>query len=204
VAQEARKERARIHGWNRHGVRAIAITACALISISACSSGSDTGKGAEETPSTSAPASQQTKPADPTETAKTDAVDAYKQYWHEMERLYADSSGKGANLKQYAASAALKSAEADAKRTHDRKRIHTGEVTVGNPTVTKLDINRKIPNATISSCLDISQWQVVDSSTKKPVTLPPKRLTKYVIVTTVERWPEGWRVIRDEPQAKAC
>jgi hypothetical protein len=121
-----------------------------------------------------------------------------------MQKLYADSTGKGSNLKQYAASAALSNAEANAKRAHDRNRIHIGGVTVGNPTVTKLDINRKIPNATLSSCLDISRWQVVDTTTKKPVTLPSNRLTKYVIVTTVERWPEGWRVIRDEPQDKSC
>ncbi|MFF3249120.1 secreted protein/lipoprotein [Streptomyces sp. NPDC002870] len=121
-----------------------------------------------------------------------------------MEKLYADSTGKGAALKQYAASAALINAEADAKSMHRRNLVTTGEVTVGRPTVTKLDINRKIPNATLSSCLDVSRWQVINSATKKPAALPPERLTKYVIVSTVERWPEGWRVIRDEPQEQKC
>ncbi|MFJ2094750.1 secreted protein/lipoprotein [Streptomyces sp. NPDC087901] len=144
------------------------------------------------------------KPADPTETTKTEAVATYQKYWQAMERLYADVNAKNTDLKQYAAGAALKNAESDAKSMHDKGHVISGQVTVGSPTVTSVDINRKIPNAKISSCLDISHWQVIDSTTKKPVALPPKRLTKYVIVSTVERWPEGWRVISDEPRGKKC
>ncbi|MGP4001331.1 hypothetical protein [Streptomyces sp. 8N706] len=173
-----------------------------MTAVSACSS--NDSKANDSKPSPTPSATQPTKPADPAETAKKDAIAAYQAYWQEMEKLYADSTGKKAELKQYAASTALKNAEADAKRTHDRNRVHIGGVTVGNPTVTKLDMSREVPNVTVSSCLDISRWQVVDTTTKKPVTLPSNRLTKYVIVTTVERWPEGWRVIRDEPQDKSC
>ncbi|MER5556165.1 secreted protein/lipoprotein [Streptomyces sp. NPDC002793] len=121
-----------------------------------------------------------------------------------MEKLYADSSGKSAHLKSFAASVALSSAEADAKSTHARKLIHTGEVSVGSPTVTKLDMDRKIPNASLSSCLDVSQWKVVNVETKKPAALPTERLTKFVVSTTVEHWPDGWKVIRDEPTDRAC
>ncbi|WP_240509382.1 secreted protein/lipoprotein [Streptomyces agglomeratus] len=148
--------------------------------------------------------SQPPKPTNPRETAKKEVISTYKAYWQEMEKLYADRSGKDAELKKYAAALALIRAEADARRAHDENLIHTGQVTVGTPTVTKLDIDRKVPNATISSCLDISHWDVVDTGTKKPVSLPSNRLTKYVIVSTVERWPEGWRVIKDEPQDKPC
>ncbi|MFI5808771.1 hypothetical protein [Streptomyces sp. NPDC051561] len=55
---------------------------------------------------------------------------------------------------------------------------------------------------TLSSCLDISRWQVVDSTTRKPAILPKERLTKFVVVSTLERWSAGWKVIRDEPQAQ--
>jgi hypothetical protein len=176
------------------------LTACAVTVVSACSSNDTNDPKASPTPS----ATQPTKPADPAETAKKDAIAAYQAYWQEMEKLYADSTGKKANLKQYAASSALTSAEADAKSTHARKLIHVGEVSVGNPTVTKLDIERKVPNATLSSCLDISRWEVINTETKKPAALPSERLTKFVVVSTVERWPDGWKVIRDEPTDKAC
>ncbi|WP_405803582.1 hypothetical protein OG729_00800 [Streptomyces sp. NBC_00210] len=177
-----------------------------LAAASACSPGGNDSAGKVlQGPSTSSAApSRSTTPADPAEAAKADAIDTYKRYWQEMERLYVDSTGKGANLKPYAAAAALINAEADAKSMHGRGLVVTGEVAVGSPTVTKIDINRKIPNVTLSSCLDISRWQVIHSKTKKPAALPTERLTKYVIVSTIERWPEGWRVIKDEPQEQNC
>lgn len=121
-----------------------------------------------------------------------------------MERVYANSQGNSIGLKQYAAGAALAGATADAKGMHAKGNIITGRVTVGTPTVIKVDIDRKIPNATISSCLDVTKWTVVDTATKKPAALPSDRLTRYVVVSTVERWPEGWRVIKDEPQGQKC
>ncbi|MER7959193.1 hypothetical protein [Streptomyces sp. NPDC096030] len=167
--------------------------------------------GHTESPDSNAPTSQAssatnsvTTPPNPTEVAKEEAVTAYQAYWQELEKLYADKTGKAANLKLYAASAALSNAELDAKRAHDRDRLHVGEVGVGSPTAIRTDINRKIPHVILSSCLDISRWQVIEASTKRPVALPANRLTKYVIKSTLERWPEGWRVIRDEPQGKSC
>ncbi|MET8787660.1 MULTISPECIES: secreted protein/lipoprotein [unclassified Streptomyces] len=121
-----------------------------------------------------------------------------------MEKLYANSSSTKSGIEKYAASAALKNAESYAKHAHDRGNVAVGHVRVVNPTVTKVDVAGEVPNAIISSCLDISRWKLIDAETKKPVPLPTNRLTKYVIVTTVEKWPQGWRVIRDEPQGKSC
>ncbi|MGW4101894.1 secreted protein/lipoprotein [Streptomyces sp. NPDC004976] len=141
---------------------------------------------------------------DPAETAKKEAITTYQGYWQEMEKLYADRNNAGANLKKYAASAALENATADAKRAHDDGRVYIGDVRVTDPSVTKYNPTGRIPHVIISSCLDISQWQPVDADTEKPVILPSNRLTKYLILSTVEKWPEGWRVIRDEPQDKPC
>ncbi|MFI1177544.1 hypothetical protein [Streptomyces melanogenes] len=177
-----------------------------LAVATACSSSGDEEKSdgdAKISPSTSAPG-RSTPSADPAEAAKGQAIATYQSYWREMEKLYADRNGNTAALKRFAASAALKSAEEDAKSTHDKNLIHLGQVSIGNPTVTRLDTSGKIANATLSSCLDISRWQVVDATTRKPATLPSNRLTKFVVATTIEHWPEGWRVIRDEPQDKSC
>jgi hypothetical protein len=186
----------------RNGARITATILLACAAVAACSSNdaATAPPKASPTPSTAGP----TRTADPAETAKAAAIDTYMQYWQEMERLYADGSGKDADLKRHAASAALKNAEADARRMHDKGLLIIGEVSVGAPTVTRADLGRKVPNVTLSSCLDVSRWRVVDGSTKKSVPLPSDRLTKYVIVSTVERWPQGWRVIKDEPQEKAC
>ncbi|MCX4515940.1 hypothetical protein OHA27_38135 [Streptomyces sp. NBC_01619] len=174
----------------------------ATMAVSACSA--NESKDADHKASATPSAVQSSKPADPAETAKKEAIGTYEKYWQEMERLYADSKGKSSDLAQYAASAALSNAEADAKQMHGKGLIVSGEVTVGRPTVTNADLNRMVPNVTLSSCLDVSRWRVLDQDTKKPAALPSTRLTKYVITSTIERWPQGWRVIRDEPQAKAC
>ncbi|MFE3123268.1 hypothetical protein ACFXHD_07595 [Streptomyces hydrogenans] len=143
-------------------------------------------------------------PADPAETAKSEAIATYLSYWKETEKRYADKTNKAGDLKKYAVSAALSQVEQDTERMRRRNTVALGTVTVGNPTAVSADINRQIPNVVISSCLDISQWQVLNADTKKPVTLPKERLLRYVIKATVEKWPEGWRVIRDEPQGKKC
>ncbi|MFF7764174.1 hypothetical protein [Streptomyces griseorubiginosus] len=194
--------------WMHSAVRdrnigAAALLLCAAVTLTACSS----SDGKDEEPDTSPTATQSSPPAasaDPKEVAKTEAVAAYGAYWQEMEKLYADSTGKSARIDQYAASAALANAEADAKRTHERGLINTGDVALTDQAVTKTDTSGKIANVTISTCLDISKWQTVNAKTKKPVSLPADRLTKYLILGTVEKYPEGWRVTRDEPQGKSC
>ncbi len=118
--------------------------------------------------------------------------------------FYADRDGTSAGLKQYAASEALSVAENAAGRAHARNRVYIGKVTVSQSAVTGTDLDSKTPKVMLSSCLDVSQWQPVVADTRKPVELPANRLTKYLIATTLEKWPQGWRVVRDEPQGKKC
>ncbi|MFI8515376.1 hypothetical protein ACIGHB_30030 [Streptomyces sp. NPDC085460] len=155
--------------------------------------------------STTAPEPTKTEvPVDPVEAAKKEAIATYLSHWKEVQKRYGDKTNKAGDLEKYAASAALSQVKYDTGNMRKRNTVALGTVTVGNPTATSADIDRKIPNVIISSCLDISQWQVVNADTKKPVSLPKERLLRYVMKATVEKWPEGWRVIRDEPQGKKC
>ncbi|MFJ5877401.1 hypothetical protein [Streptomyces sp. S1] len=196
------------HTLTKNRWRKLVFTCAVSVLAVGCTTNEPTSQKPPSTPSVSTPPAstppKTTLPPDPEEVAKKEAIAVYVGYWQEMEKLYADKTGKAGNLKQYAASEALRNAELDAKRAHDRNKIHTGEVVVGNPTATKTDLDRQIPHVVLSSCLDISKWQVVDVDTKEAVTLPSNRLTKFVITSTVERWPEGWRVIRDKPEGKSC
>ncbi|MFJ9752702.1 hypothetical protein [Streptomyces chartreusis] len=184
-------------------IAAACLMLCALIALAACSSSDENGKAAGKPPAAEESPTP-TAGADPRETAKKEAITAYEAYWQEMQKLYADQTGKSANLDQYAASAALTNAQNDARLAHDRGNVLVGDVVVTEPTVTKADTNGKIPNVILSSCLDISKWETVDAKTRKPVDLPDNRLLKYRIISAVEKYPEGWRVTRDEPQGKSC
>ncbi|WP_254401312.1 hypothetical protein [Streptomyces sp. AC555_RSS877] len=186
-----------------HRKAAALLIAGSLAGLTACSSSDKKDETSDESPAVTQSPTESATP-DPKETAKKEALAAYGAYWQEMEKLYADRTGKSARLDQYAASAALKNAESDAKRAHENGLIYLGDVAVTDQTVTKIDASGKIPNATVSSCLDISRWQTVDARTQKPAPLPDNRLTKYMIVSTVEKYPEGWRVTSDEPQGKSC
>lgn len=141
---------------------------------------------------------------DPSESAKKEAIDTYRNYWKEMEKTFASGTSRGTDLRQYAAGTALVVAEDAAKKRHAKGQMMTGGVVVANPTVTKIDMSRKVPSATLSSCLDITGWNVVERSSSKPVPLPSERLTRYVIASTIEKWPDGWKVIKDDPQVKPC
>ncbi|MFE4873487.1 hypothetical protein [Streptomyces sp. NPDC056682] len=173
-----------------------------LAATAGCGSGND---AKSPTPSASTPTAVPSKAAqDPAEAAKNEAIGTYQSYWQEMQRAYAKASVDGTDIKKYAAAAALRQAEVDTQRMHKEGQVVTGQVAVGSPTVTQVDPAKKVPNATVSSCLDISKWKVVEGATGKPVSLPADRRLKYVIVGTIEKWPDGWKVIKDEPQDKPC
>ncbi|MFC9607991.1 hypothetical protein ACFTTN_31660 [Streptomyces niveus] len=193
-----------VRGRNRRRRAALLFVVCALAATTACSS--DSNETAKQTPSaSSASEGEESKPsADPTETSKAEAIGTYQAYWREMQLAYAKASIDGTDIKKFTAGLALSRAENDTKSMKESGQIVSGEVSVGSPTVTQIDLNRKIPNATISSCLDTSAWTVLDATTQKVVPQPTERLTKYVIVATVERWPDGWKVIEDKPQEKKC
>ncbi|MGW7243880.1 hypothetical protein [Streptomyces sp. NPDC054804] len=197
------KRRAHHPAVHVRNISATSLTLCALLTLTACGSAEETDERADVSrTATRAPAESATP--DPQQAAKMEAIAAYGAYWQEMETLYADPTGKTANLDHYAASSALKNAESDARSTHDRGLINTGKVALTAQAVTTIDASGKVPHATVSTCLDISRWQTVNAETKKPVSLPNNRLTKYLIVSTVEKYPEGWRVTRDKPQGKRC
>lgn len=205
MAPLAGPDRRQLRDRNRVRPASLLFLACALTALSACSSddSGDNDPKASPTPSATQP-TQPTKPVDPTETAKKEAIGTYRDYWKQMEKTFASGTSQGTDLKQYAAGTALFVAEDAAKKRHAKGQMVTGSVTVDNPTVTKIDMNRKVPSTTLSSCLDITRWNVVERATNKPVPLPSERLTRYVIVSTIEKWPGGWKVIKDEPQAKPC
>ncbi|MFB8211116.1 hypothetical protein [Streptomyces sp. NPDC056010] len=179
--------------------------ACVVATAAGCSSGKSSDPKAAQTPTATATAKKPSaKPADPAEASKSEAIATYTSYWREMGRSYAKGSVEGTALKDYAAGSALVSATTGMTNMRKGGQTTVGEVTVENPTVTQIDMDRKVPHVRLSSCLDISRWEVVDRNTKKPIVLPSGRLTRYVVVSVVEQWPEGWRVVRDTPQEKSC
>lgn len=203
MARQKRAGEAAVRKRNRACTGTLVAVACVVATAAGCSS--DKSSDPKAAPSaTTATKKPSVRPTDPTEAAKNEAIATYTSYWREMSRSYAKGGVEGTTLKDYAAGSALVSATTGMTNMRKGGQATFGEVTVVNPTVTQIDVARKVPNVRLSSCLDVSRWEVIDRDTKKPVVLPSDRLTRYVVVSVVERWPEGWRVVRDTPQEKPC
>lgn len=196
------RQRTHLGARNFRRATALLVSGCALAVVSACSS--DDPKSTESSAPATASQSASPTPLSAKEKAKREAIATYQAHWKGMEQFYADSSGSSNYLEKTTAYSALEQAKTDVRDLHGRNVIYTGHVEVGNPTATSVDVDRKVPNVIISSCLDISKWYAKNSKTNKPIAFPSDRLTKYVIKGTVEQLHDGWRVTRDEPQDTRC
>ncbi|MER7680311.1 hypothetical protein [Streptomyces sp. NPDC096934] len=174
-----------------------------LMAVTACGSGSsseDTRKTSSARTSAPAPA---TSSADPETAAKAQLLDAYRHYWDEKAAAYAKASMSGTRLETYAKGNALGLAQSDLKNLKASGRVTRGEPRI-DPQVIRLDLQRKVPLAKISDCLDVSTWKVLDAETKREVALPEDRRTKYVSNVTAEKWGKQWIVLDVKPEDRAC
>ncbi|MFE4258259.1 hypothetical protein [Streptomyces sp. NPDC056883] len=188
-------------GRNRSRSIPLFLAACAIFT-SACTSSKEPDSKAStpvSPPVSTAPTSK--APADPAETAKADALTAYKGYWTEVPKAFAIPAIEGTDLKLYAAAEALSKAEATVGNLTKNGRVMTGEPVVSSSTVTSAELEKKTPNVKVSSCLDVSKWQIVDKKTGQPAPVASSPVSKYVITSLLERWDGSWKVLKYELHA---
>ncbi|MFF6794257.1 hypothetical protein ACFY9C_34905 [Streptomyces filamentosus] len=180
---------------------ALALLLAGLTAVSGCSSAEPASPkpSTPASPSSSAPARVTPTPDSPEETAKKQAVAAYRAYWAELPKAYAVPAIEGTDLKRYTAAEALAKATAGVANLKTLGQVMTGAPVLANPTVTAAELDKKTPNVTISACLNVLPWKVVKKSAGKPAPLPSGRATKYVVTALVERWSDGWKVLKSTP-----
>lgn len=204
MTQSMPSKRGTLRERNRARSLAALLTACALVGAAACGTDQPSDKRLASSTASSPSPTPTTAPADPSEQTKSQLIALYRAYWDETERAYAAGTTKGTRLSEYAAGVAMASTTNDIAGQRKAGQVAIGEVAIKDSVVTAIDLDRKVPSATLASCLDIAQWELMDRTTRAKVDLPDERLTKFVMTSTFEKWPEGWRVVRDEPQSKAC
>ncbi|WP_150211713.1 hypothetical protein [Streptomyces venezuelae] len=188
-------------GWKRSRAVLVSVPLCAVLTAGCTSSNGTADEKSQSPAPTVSAAPTKSASIDPAEAAKAEAIATYRQYWAETVRLFADPHANTSDgLKRYAASEALSKAETSAANLKARGRQLAGQPVVGNPTVTAVALDRQIPSVKLSSCMDVSNWHLVEKANGQPVPVPSERLVKYVVATTAEKWPDGWKIIRDEPQ----
>ncbi|MFI7008860.1 hypothetical protein [Streptomyces sp. NPDC050145] len=203
---------ARLH--NRKSGRsigfAVAATALAMAVLSACSGGDDK-KGPEATleptrsdkpvnESSSTPSPSET---DPNAAEKQAVLDTYDRLWDEQVKAYGQGSIKGTQMRKYTAGYALADTETDLETLQKK-----GIVAKGSPThdvsVTGLKPDKKVPWASLTDCLDTSDWKYVYEKTGKPVDMPENRVSKYLTKVQAEKWGKTWKIVQLETSGTSC
>ncbi len=188
----------------RYGAMAIAVGVA--LSVSSCS-GDD--KASDEpkqssTPAASAPESSASPASsDPQAADKRDVIAAYRSYWSEQVKAYAKANVEGTDLDKYASADALGRARSDVLSLQKAGVVAKG-APVNNPEVTDLDMDRKVPRATVTDCLDVSKWTRVKKKTGETVPSPKGQLKKYTATINTEKWGKQWMILKVTPKPRSC
>ncbi|MBA2949623.1 hypothetical protein [Streptomyces himalayensis] len=148
---------------------------------------------------TASPSPSSSSAVDPEEAA---VLAAYTRSWEAQTEAYAKASSAGTDLKNVTTLQALAGIEDDLSAMRKAGQLTTGKPVI-HPKVTKVT-DAEIPTATISDCVDTTNWTLVEKDSKKNVPLPSERLTKYVSTATLEKWGTKWMVTKLTAQDQTC
>ncbi|MCY0930968.1 hypothetical protein OTB20_33215 [Streptomyces sp. H27-H1] len=188
-------------GRNRSRSIPLFLAACAVVTSACTSSKEPDSKTSQPGSPPVSTASTSKTPADPTETAKAAALSAYQAYWTEVPKAFAIPAIEGTDLKRYAAFEALTRAQEGTANLKANGRVMTGQPVVSNSLVTATELEKATPNVTISSCLDVSNWRIVDKKSGKPAPMATSGVSKYVVTGHLERWDGSWKVLKEDLHA---
>ncbi|MFJ8770507.1 hypothetical protein [Streptomyces clavifer] len=191
----------------RPGVRALCTAVGLSIALASCGGSSDDTKPPAAPPkaSSAAPsASASVSPVDPDAAVKAAVLASYSSMWVEQMKAYRVASPDGTKLDDFATLDALSAFERDlATMKKNGTRVTGG---VGHePEVTALDLEAKIPTATVEDCIDLSKWRA-ERTSGEVIPLPTAQPLRYVAAATVERWDEDrWMVTAYKPDgSRSC
>lgn len=190
--------------FTRH---ACVLIAAGILTMTACGESNDQSDDrpsadASATPSQSSTATPSpSKPDDPDEAA---ALKRYRESWEAQIKAFAQADSKGTDLKKNTSLHALAVIESDLMSMKEMGQVTKGRPVI-KPKVTSMKKKDGIPVATITDCVDVSGWKLIDKKTQKEIALPSERLTRFESTSKVEDWGEhGWMVTKVTEEAEEC
>ncbi|MGW7600533.1 hypothetical protein [Streptomyces antimycoticus] len=197
AARDGRKDRIA-----RYGAMAIAVGVA--LSVSSCS-----GDDKEESKQSSTPAASSPEPSKssanshPQAADKRDVLAAYRSYWSEQVKAYSKANVEATDLDKYASADALGRARSDVLSLQKAGVVAQG-APVNHPEVSDLDMDRQVPRATVTDCLDVSKWTRVKKKTGETVASPKGQLKKYTATINTEKWGKQWMILKVTPKPRSC
>ncbi|MFJ4151993.1 hypothetical protein ACIP10_31080 [Streptomyces galbus] len=181
--------------WLRRTV--IAATACSVaVAATGCGDGEDKKPEASTSPT---PA----KSADPQAAAKAEVLAVYRSYWDAQVKAYAKASPVGTGLEKYAFDKALGKAESELVALRLNGNVIKGEPKL-SPEVTAVSLDESPKKATITDCVDVSNWKLLKAKTGAEVKLPKERLTRFVTTISARTVGDEWMIVETQQQDRAC
>lgn len=176
-----------------------------LATLSGCGGSDNSSQHKANGNQTDSAVSSTTKPpsTDREDAAKQALLSTYGHYWDEKAVAYSKASMAGTQLATYVKGDALGLAQRDLKNLKTMGQVTEGKPQI-DPQVTSLDLQKKVPLAKITDCVDVSTWKILNAKTRSKVALPRDRRTKYVSKVTAERWGKRWVILEIKPEDRAC
>ncbi|MFJ9574651.1 hypothetical protein [Streptomyces bacillaris] len=177
------------------GLAIAMITAVASV-LTACSEGTPAKPTATSSPS-------QSPAADPQAAAKAEVLAAYRSYWDAQVKAYAKASPLDTGLDKYAFDKALGKAESELVALKLNGNVIKGEPKL-SPEVTAVSLEESPKKATITDCVDVTNWKLVKAKSGDEVKLPKERLTRFVTTVNVRTVGDKWMIVETQQQDRTC
>ncbi|MFF6979413.1 hypothetical protein ACFZAV_17075 [Streptomyces sp. NPDC008343] len=182
--------------WLRRTV--VAATALSIAATIAGCGGNDKEDKSEASASPST-----TKSADPQAKAKDEVLAVYNSYWDAQVKAYAKASPVDTGLDKYAFDKALSKAESELVALKLNGNVIKGEPKL-SPEVTAVSLDESPKKATITDCVDVTNWKLVKAKTGDEVKLPKERLTRFVTTIHARTVGDKWMIVETQQQDRTC
>lgn len=182
-------------------IRRVSLILTSASAAAALLTGCSGGK-AEEKPTTpsSAPASAS---ADPQAAAKAEVATAYRGYWDAQIKAFEKVDVRDTGLESYAFEQAYAKVLADVANMKIKGSAMRGAPEI-KAEVTAVSLEETPKKATITDCVDVSKWTLVDAKTGNALELPKERLTRFIVNATARTVDGNWKIIDLQKQDRTC
>ncbi|MEU3901725.1 hypothetical protein [Streptomyces sp. NPDC045251] len=178
-----------------------------MLVLTACGGDESAERPASASPTPSQPPGAPSTPssdgADPQAAQKRAVLQTYHRFWEEQVKAYSQGDVTGTDVAKYAAAQALSATTRDLSELRSQGIVTTGEP-AHDTSVDELQLDKKVPYAKLTDCLDSTGWKFVYAKSQKPVDMPTNRLVRYVTEVEAEKWGNQWKIVTVTPQQRTC
>ncbi|MEU3296676.1 hypothetical protein ABZ722_30580 [Streptomyces longwoodensis] len=177
-------------------------TVVAAMTLGVAVTGAGCGDGKDKKPEASTSPTV-TRSVGPQASAKAEVLGVYRSYWDAQVRAYAKASPIGTGLEKYAFDKALGKAESELVALKLNGNVIKGEPKL-SPKVTAVSLDESPKKATITDCVDVTDWRLLKEKTGAEVKLPKERLTRFVTTISARTVGDKWMIVETQQQDRTC